>query len=364
LAEVRHKAFAMPLNDPAYLPGPCKFYNREFIVISYRTDLEALRAVFPEPLQVIGGTVNYEFIRMPDSTGFGDYTETGQVIPVRFTGADGVEQEGDYVHAMYLDDRSPIAGGREMWGFPKKLASPTISHESETLVCTLRLQSPNPDGFRLFYRRVRPSLSTAPNSPRSRRVGTRSAQRNLFAVEMPKLGSFIASGNWDARAIEAFPPEDRPPVFIAFWTFCLMVGMGFIMLAVSWSGNWIAVVCFPTGFAAVLRLVFIALLSSMPRAGCSQVESEQYPGLQHEGSSQYNRKRSSAGENIVDTQGGLNEEQDSYHPRRGGRNRRNSGGDRVRELRYGSQIRQHGSQLCQIPECPGGHDGYGTRTGL
>jgi acetoacetate decarboxylase len=26
--------------------------------------------------------VNYEFIRMPDSTGFGDYTESGQIIPV------------------------------------------------------------------------------------------------------------------------------------------------------------------------------------------------------------------------------------------------------------------------------------------
>jgi acetoacetate decarboxylase len=31
--------------------------------------------------------VNYEFIRMPDSTGFGDYTESGQVIPVSYQGA-------------------------------------------------------------------------------------------------------------------------------------------------------------------------------------------------------------------------------------------------------------------------------------
>jgi len=61
--------------------GPYKFYNREFVVISYRTDPDALREVVPEPLEVVGDTVNYEFIRMPDSTGFGDYTETGQVIP-------------------------------------------------------------------------------------------------------------------------------------------------------------------------------------------------------------------------------------------------------------------------------------------
>jgi acetoacetate decarboxylase len=141
VAEVREKAFAMPLNDPAYPKGPYKFYNREFVVITYRTDIERLREVVPEPLEVTTDTVAYEFIRMPDSTGFGDYTETGQVIPVRFRTQDGTVQEGGYVHAMYLDDNSPIAGGREIWGFPKKLASPRISHESQTVVCTLNYGS-------------------------------------------------------------------------------------------------------------------------------------------------------------------------------------------------------------------------------
>jgi len=123
LADVAKSAFAMPLTDPAYPRGPYKFYNREFMVITYRSDPDALREVVPEPLEVVGDTVNYEFIRMPDSTGFGDYTETGQVIPVRYRAADGTVEEGGYVHAMYLDDNSPIAGGREIWGFPKKLAN-------------------------------------------------------------------------------------------------------------------------------------------------------------------------------------------------------------------------------------------------
>jgi acetoacetate decarboxylase len=141
LAEIRDRAFAMPLTDPAYPKGPYKFYNREFVVITYRSDPDALREVVPEPLEVAGDTVAYEFIRMPDSTGFGDYTETGQVIPVRFRTPAGAVQEGGYVHAMYLDDNAPIAGGREIWGFPKKLASPRIAHESETVVCTLHYGS-------------------------------------------------------------------------------------------------------------------------------------------------------------------------------------------------------------------------------
>jgi acetoacetate decarboxylase len=73
---------------------------------------------------------------MPDSTGFGDYTETGQVIPVRLNGEDGA-----YTHAMYLDDDAPIAGGRELWGFPKKRATPKVEVESDVLVGTLHYGS-------------------------------------------------------------------------------------------------------------------------------------------------------------------------------------------------------------------------------
>src|SRR6187397_1633864 len=115
--DVRRTAYSMPLTNPSFPPGPYRFFNREYFIITYRTDPEALAAVVPEPLEVTEPIVKYEFIRMPDSTGFGDYTETGQVIPVRFKDKDGTVQEGGYVHAMYLDDEGPIAGGREIWGF-------------------------------------------------------------------------------------------------------------------------------------------------------------------------------------------------------------------------------------------------------
>src|SRR5258706_12775369 len=97
--EVKRRAFAMPLANPSYPPGPYRFVDREFLIITYKTDLDALRAVVPEPLEVAEPLVKFEFIRMPDSTGFGDYTESGHVIPVTFRG-----KPGSYVHAMYLDD--------------------------------------------------------------------------------------------------------------------------------------------------------------------------------------------------------------------------------------------------------------------
>jgi acetoacetate decarboxylase len=134
LTTIRESAFAMPVHNPAYPRPPYHFRNREYFVITYETDADALRAAVPEPLQVEGNLVHYEFIRMPDSSGFGDYTESGQVISVR----DPQGRIGNYTHAMYLDDEGPIAGGRELWGFPKKLATPRLIIDgNETLLGTL-----------------------------------------------------------------------------------------------------------------------------------------------------------------------------------------------------------------------------------
>jgi acetoacetate decarboxylase len=38
---------------------------------------------------------------------------------------------------MFLNDEPPIAAGRELWGFPKKLANPSLRIEVDTLVGTL-----------------------------------------------------------------------------------------------------------------------------------------------------------------------------------------------------------------------------------
>src|SRR5579885_439870 len=130
--EVRRRAFAMPLTSPAYPPGPYCFVNREYLIITYRTDPAVLEKVVPAPLKVHEPLVKFEFKKMPDSTGFGDYCESGQVITVSFKG-----ESGGYQHGMYLNDHAPIAGGRELWGFPKKLGDPDLRVVKDALIGTL-----------------------------------------------------------------------------------------------------------------------------------------------------------------------------------------------------------------------------------
>lgn len=135
IKSVKSSAFSMPLTSPTFPRGMPRFTNREYLIITYRTDAKKLRELVPEPLEIDmdNPLVKYEFIRMPDSTGFGDYTESGQVIPVTLNG-----RAGTYVHSMYLDDHGPTAAGREVWGFPKKMGHPTLEVDVDTLVGELR----------------------------------------------------------------------------------------------------------------------------------------------------------------------------------------------------------------------------------
>lgn len=124
---------SMPMASPSYPRGPYRFVDREYLIISYESDPEAIRAALPAPLQPDGSDiVMYEFIRMPDSAGFGDYTESGVVIPALLHG-----EPVNFTAQMYLDDEPPIAGGREIWGFPKKRGNPKLAIVHDTLTGTL-----------------------------------------------------------------------------------------------------------------------------------------------------------------------------------------------------------------------------------
>ena len=78
IADVRKSAFAMPLTSPAYPPGPYRFVQSR--IHDHHLSHRPAAAPCGCARAARGGepVVKYEFIRMPDSTGFGDYTETGR----------------------------------------------------------------------------------------------------------------------------------------------------------------------------------------------------------------------------------------------------------------------------------------------
>jgi cytochrome d ubiquinol oxidase subunit I len=89
------------------------------------------------------------------------------------------------------------------------------------------------------------------------------------AIEVPKLSSLILKHDLNAplAGLDAFPANRVPPVSILFWSFRIMVGLGFAMLGLGlwslwarWRGTlfenrWLqraAILMGPSGFVAVL----------------------------------------------------------------------------------------------------------------
>lgn len=62
---------------------------------------------------------------------------------------------------------------------------------------------------------------------------------NRFEVSIPKLASFYLAHDWDAeiKGLDAFV-DAHPPVAPVFFAFRVMVGVGVLMLLVSWTAAW------------------------------------------------------------------------------------------------------------------------------
>lgn len=62
-------------------------------------------------------------------------------------------------------------------------------------------------------------------------------RRNDYAIEIPRMGSLLLTHDPDGevRGLNEFAP-DIPPVGLVFYSFRVMVGIGFLMVALSWFG--------------------------------------------------------------------------------------------------------------------------------
>ncbi|MGY3617316.1 cytochrome ubiquinol oxidase subunit I [Bradyrhizobium sp. USDA 10063] len=68
-----------------------------------------------------------------------------------------------------------------------------------------------------------------------------STESNKYAISIPVLGSIIGSMSLTSKEVglTSFPPQDRPPVVIPFFTFRIMVGCGLVMLGLAWLGTYL-----------------------------------------------------------------------------------------------------------------------------
>ena len=70
-------------------------------------------------------------------------------------------------------------------------------------------------------------------------IPDQSTESNHFEIAIPKLASLYLTHDWngEVQGIKAFG-DKHPPVGPVFWAFRIMVGMGLLMLAVSWFATY------------------------------------------------------------------------------------------------------------------------------
>ena len=107
------------------------------------------------------------------------------------------------------------------------------------------------------------------------------AETNHYEIAVPNLASLILTHEWDGEVIglKSVPPADRPPVLQVFWSFRVMVGIGFAMLCLAWAGvlfllrrtlerqSWLLrllVLAGPSGFVATLAGWYVAEMGRQP----------------------------------------------------------------------------------------------------
>ena len=107
------------------------------------------------------------------------------------------------------------------------------------------------------------------------------AEKNHYEIVIPDLASFILTHHWDGeiKGLKEWAKEDRPPVFIVFWSFRVMVGIGMAMILTGviavilflrkrlfdtrWFQLWCMVMT-PSGFVAVLAGWFVTEVGRQP----------------------------------------------------------------------------------------------------
>ena len=120
--------YDMPVDAPLYHKPPIYYRNVQTIGVTYETDREAALDLLPEGLTLTEpATATLLFIRYPYST-LGPYEEVILGIPCIWDGAPKF-----YIPHIVVNSDIPQAAGREVWGYPKKMATITLETEGDIM---------------------------------------------------------------------------------------------------------------------------------------------------------------------------------------------------------------------------------------
>jgi cytochrome d ubiquinol oxidase subunit I len=91
-------------------------------------------------------------------------------------------------------------------------------------------------------------------------IPDQASESNRYEISIPVLGSIIGSMSLSSKEVglNSFPPQDRPPVLIPFFSFRIMVGCWLVMMALAWIGSYLCRRERIDRSRLLLRLIFLS----------------------------------------------------------------------------------------------------------
>lgn len=120
--------FTNPIVSDLYGKPPLVWKDMDIHLVVYETDIENIRRVVPEPLNVRSNIVIVWHSKFLLGTTQGAFSETAIYVQVEYNGL-----EGDYEPFLYVNNHLPLTAGREIWGYQKKMAEIEIVPEMEAV---------------------------------------------------------------------------------------------------------------------------------------------------------------------------------------------------------------------------------------
>lgn len=109
--------------------GTADFYDAEMITVIWETSPEAIEKLLPPPLKPTALPIVMAFVANYPATNFSlPYSESALLVRASFEG-----QEGSYCLSMPVTDDMAMAGGREIYGYPKKMANIVLRKEGDVV---------------------------------------------------------------------------------------------------------------------------------------------------------------------------------------------------------------------------------------
>ncbi len=125
--------WVLPEGSPLYPTLPYVYEQYRRLSVYFRAPEEAVRQILPAPLEYVSDVAEAFILSVPQVSGLVPYSEGGIVVTARYR-----DIVGGHVAYEYVENDDSLAAGREIWGYPKKLAAVGYREGGERVEGSLR----------------------------------------------------------------------------------------------------------------------------------------------------------------------------------------------------------------------------------